>query len=66
MKYLLQIYFSESRSHCVDLETAYKQGCQKINNTMQVRIENYEIDLRLQRFVALYIQGQKRNTAHKN
>lgn len=25
----------ESRSHCVDLETAYKQGCQKLNNTMQ-------------------------------
>ena len=27
---------SESRSHCVDLETAYKQGCQKIDDTMQV------------------------------
>ncbi|KAL4217956.1 hypothetical protein ACF0H5_022695 [Mactra antiquata] len=25
----------ESRSHCVDLETAYKQGCQKIDDTMQ-------------------------------
>ncbi|KAK3591037.1 hypothetical protein CHS0354_026051 [Potamilus streckersoni] len=25
----------ESRSHCVDLETAYKQGCQKLDHAMQ-------------------------------
>ena len=34
---LITLYiFRESRSHCVDLETAYKQGCQKLDDMMQV------------------------------
>lgn len=26
----------ESRSHCMDLETAYTQGCKKLDQSMQV------------------------------
>lgn len=28
--------YRESRSHCMDLETAYTQGCKKLDQSMQV------------------------------
>lgn len=30
----------ESRSHCMDLETAYAQGCKKLDQSMQVNTKH--------------------------
>ena len=35
--------FRESRSHCVDLETAYKQGCQKLDDRTTEFADTYII-----------------------